>query len=151
MTLPSASCQTACGMQTRERASAQRCFRIVECAAAGGSCKRSAEHSYAVQQCTNAHRGMQDDMLRVVGELDKPDADKAAAHPLFQWRLLRRIARADLSVYAAAVQRPGAQQVEFAACKLTPEDDRAQARTLTAACNIAGAAFVHALCGLTEA
>ena len=65
-------------------------------------------------------------MKRIVDDIDKADEDKAAAKPLFQWRMLRRIARLDLALYAQAVAYSGPHQLEYAACKLCPDEERAK-------------------------
>ena len=64
----------------------------------------------------------------MIDDLGKPEKDKAAASALFTWRMLRRVWRADLQTYSQAVMFEGVRQIEYAACKLLPDDPRAEVR-----------------------
>ena len=55
-------------------------------------------------------------MTQVVRELGEKPENKKCSNQLFQWRMLRRLAREDIKMFSDAMVRNDQEQIEYPAC-----------------------------------
>ena len=65
---------------------------------------------------------LQKDMTTIVKEMKLEKAKKRIADPMFQWRTLRLLARANLKIYSECITERDAD-LEYAACEFLKDEE----------------------------